>query len=364
MGFLSRLLGRDPGRDPGHDPQRAGTPHERDSPYSAEEVEQTIARIARAIPQLKLARLYDKRLAPAIRGTLDYAHGIAAALPAPRDADAGAWSSDPYIHAFFATCDDVCDAFGRSHELREWFDAHLDCGEVYAVLGMDMAERSVLGVAQHEGKTRTDVRQTTISFSDHRVRIFGRTEAELHDEIVRRIVDQLALEALEQIAGDKSRRDALEQERALLKARLQLLQRQGAGMHAVVSGAAPADFAEVARLQRQIEENEQHLGELGFKTEAIERQFDIVQRIYADPAAQTYVTVRPLRLDRMNVVVDQAATQAASQAATQPAADLELHIARIPANPSDTRAFAIVRFRRADLPPADSLFGDTSRIII
>ncbi|GAB7524502.1 hypothetical protein [Paraburkholderia sp. 2C] len=351
MGLLSRLLRLDL-----RDPHRAGAADERDAPHRAEEVEQTIARIARAIPQLKLARQYDTRLAPAIRATLDYARGIVAALPAPRAADASAWSSDPYIHAFFATCDDVCHAFGRSQELREWFGDHMDCDEVYAVLGMDMAERSVLGVAQHEGKTRTDVRQTTISFSDHRVRIFGRTEADLHDEIVRRIVDQLALEALEQIANDKSRRDALEQERALLKARLQLLQRQGAGMHAVVSGAAPADLAEVARLQRQIEENEHHLGELGFKTEAIERQFDTVQRIYADPAAQTYVTRKRLRLDRMNVVVD--------QAATQPAADLELHIARIPANPSEMRAFEIVRFRRADLPPAGSLFGDTSRIVI
>jgi len=348
MGLLSRLFGRDA--------HRAGASDGRDSAHSAEEIGQTIARIASTIPQLKLARQYDTRLAPAIRTTLDYAREIVAALPAPRDADANAWSNDPYIHAFFATCDDVEHAFGRSHELREWFDEHIDCGEVYAVLGMDMAERSVLGVAQQEGRTRTDVRQTTVSFSDHRVRIFGRTEADLHDEIVRRIVDQLALEALEQIAGDKSRRDALEQERALLKARLQLLERQGAGMHAMVSGAAPADLAEVARLQRQIEENERHLGELGFKTEAIERQFDIVQRIYADPAAQTYVTVRPLRLDRMNVVVD--------ETATQPAADIELRIARIPANPSEMRAFAIVRFRRADLPPAGSLFGDMSRIIV
>src|ERR1700754_3230814 len=244
MGFLSRLLGtgsgRESGRDLGRGPGSDRASDERDVPHSTEEIEQTIARIARAIPQLKLARLYDKRLAPAIRGTLGYARGIVAALPAPRDADASAWSNDPYIHAFFATCDDVYHAFGRSHELRAWFDEHIDCGEVYAVLGMDMAERSVLGVAQHEGKTRTDVRQTTISFSDHRVRIFGRSEADLHDEIVRRIVDQLALEALEQIAGDKSRRDALEQERALLKARLQLLQRQGAGMHAGAAAAAPA----------------------------------------------------------------------------------------------------------------------------
>jgi hypothetical protein len=344
MGLLSRLWHRNDTTEP------------RDSRHSAAQVAQTIARIAATIPQLKLARQYEARLAPAIRGTLDYASDLVAALPAPRDADARTWSSDPYIHAFFATCDDVCHTFGRSHELRDWFDEHIDCAEVYAVLGMEMTERTVLGAAQQHGKTRTDVRQTTISFSDHRVRICGRNEADLRDEIVRRLVDQLALEALEQIANDKSRRDALEQERALLKARVQLLQRQGAGMHAVVSGAAPVELAEVARLQRQVEENERNLAELGLQTEAIERQFDIVQRIYADPGAQTYVTVRQLRLDRMNVMVD--------AAATQPAADIELRIARIPASPSEMRAFAIVRFKRADLPPAESLFGNTSGLII
>src|SRR5215469_11600007 len=128
MGFLSRLIS--------HGWRRDGAAGAGDSPDRAEEVEQTIRRIAGAIPQLKLARQYDARLAPAIRGTLDYAHKIVAALPAPRDADTNAWSSDPTIHAFFATCDDVCQAFGHSHELREWFDEHIDCGEVVAVLGM------------------------------------------------------------------------------------------------------------------------------------------------------------------------------------------------------------------------------------
>jgi hypothetical protein len=347
MGLLSRLWRRASGMEEGDS---------RESRYSAAQIRQTIARIANAIPQIQLARQYESRLASAVRGTLDYASDIVAAMPAPRDASADSWSSDPYIHAFFATSDDVCHAFGRSHELREWFNDHIDCAEVYAVLGMEMTERSVFGVEQQDGRTRADVQQTTISFSDHRVRICGRSEADLHEEIVRRLVDQLALEALEQIASDQSRRDALEQERALLKTRLQLLQRQGAGMHAVISGAAPADYAEVARLQRAIEDNERNLAELGFKTEAIERQFDAVQHIYADPAAYAYVTVKQLRLDRMNVVVD--------ADATRPAADIELRIARIPASPSEMRAFAIVRFKRADLPPAGSLFGDTSRVIV
>lgn len=340
MGILGRLL------------HRGGAAQQDDARHTA----QTAERIAAAIPQLKLARQYQARLAPAVRATLDHAAQLVAALPAPRAANANAWSADPYIHAFFATAADVCATFGRSHELRAWFDEHFDCTEAYAVLGMEMAERRVLGVAEQHGATRTDVEQTTLSFSDHRVRICARSVAELHDEIVRRIVDQFALEALAQIAQDKSRRAALEQQRALLKARAQLLQKQGAGMRAMTSAQAPAGLVERARLQREIEANEQSLAELGLQSDAIERQFDIVQQVFAQPALQTYVTVKRVRLNRMNVVVAAGGTQAADE--------LELRIARVPGDPSEMRAFSIVQFQRCDLPPASSLFDDASRLVL
>ena len=325
-------------------------------PDDAGRTAQAVERIAAAIPQLKLARQYQARLAPAVRTTLDYATQLVAALPEPRAASASAWSADPYIHAFFATADDVCDTFGRSHELRAWFDEHFDCSEAYAVLGMTLDERHVLGVEEQHGKIRSDVQQTTLSFGDHRVRICARSAAELHDEIVRRIVDQFALEALARIAEDKSRRAALEQQRALLKARAQLLQRQGAGIHAMASAQAPVELAELARLQRDIDANERSLAELGLQTEAIERQFDIVQRVFAEPGTQTYVTVNRVRLNRMNVVVEAGGAQAADE--------LDLRMARIPAQPSDMRAFSIVRFQRCDLPPAGSRFDEASWLVL
>jgi hypothetical protein len=346
MGIFSRLLHGKRDRD-----RSCGAPQ-----ADARQIDEAVERIAGTIPQLRLARQYQARLAPVVRGTLDYAAKLVESLPAPRDAATGAWLSDPYLHAYFATPDDVCPAFGRSHDLRAWFDEHSECAEVYAVLGMDMTERRVLG-AVHEGDTtRTDVRQTTVSFSDHRVRICGRTDADLREEIVRRIVDQLALEALARIAEDKSRRDALEQERALLKARVQLMQRQGTGMHAVLACGAPVELAEFARLQRQIEENERNLGELGLQTEIIERRFDIVHDVFADPAAQAYVRVKRLRLDKMNVVVE--------EGGARPGEDLDFRVARIPATPSETRAFAIVRFVRTDLPPAGRLFDDAHRLLV
>jgi hypothetical protein len=65
--------------------------------------------------------------------------------------------------------------------------------------------------------------------------------AELRHEIVRRVLDQLTLEGIAKIEADASRRDLLKRERALLKARLRLLERQGAGMGAVLGSGATVD---------------------------------------------------------------------------------------------------------------------------
>jgi hypothetical protein len=124
--------------------------------------------------------------------------------------------------------------------------------EAFAVLGMAMTERRTFGVAQHGSTAYTDVQRTTVSFSDHRARVCANTEQTLREEIVRRVVNQLVLVALERMSSDMSRRGELEQERALLKTRLALLQRQGSGMSAVLGAEPLSSLVEVARLQAQM----------------------------------------------------------------------------------------------------------------
>lgn len=129
-------------------------------------VSDAIGRIARLSPQLRLAERYQERLAPAVRASLDYVRASVGDMPAVRKASASTRSSDQYIHAFFATPEDVSRALSYSTELRTHFDANPVANEAFAMLGMAMIERRTFGVEQHGSNVRTDVQRTTVSFRD------------------------------------------------------------------------------------------------------------------------------------------------------------------------------------------------------
>jgi hypothetical protein len=213
----------------------------------------------------------------------------------------------------------------------------------------------VLGVGLQGDTLRRDVPQTTVSFSDHQVRMCGQTEAELRTEIVRRMMEQLALEGLARTAADKSRRDELERERALLKTRLQLLEHQGAGIRAVLGSEASPDAGEQAQLAAQLADNAQQLAGLGMREDALDRELEHVRAVFAEPARHLYVETRRLRLDRMNVILDEHSTQAGD--------DFEFRIARLPTTPPRMRAFTLIRFARADLLPEKNKFEEAAQLL-
>lgn len=331
---------------------RTHAPHAPESPQT----QALIERLLVLSPTLKLVPQWRERLAPALERSIDYVGGIVNGLPAAREASAATWMSDPYVHAFFAAPDEVAHILSRSPELHAWFDAHLLARETYAVLGMAMIERRGFGVAQHGDQVHTDVAQTTLSFDDHQVRVCGESETDLRQQIVQRVVEQIALEALAQIAADESRRDALEQERALLRTRRQLLTRRGAGTHTMLGAESSANVAEVAHVEAEIAANERELAALGLKSEALEHELSVICNVLASSAQHANVEMREVFLTPMNVVIEDGAASGD--------APLVFPLAHLPATPQGKRAFALVRFARDDLQPLPRMFDEHSRFVI
>jgi len=325
----------------------AGTP-------DRQRVDEAVERVVQMTnPRLRFSRRFRARLAPAVESSLVYVHNLVAALPPARDASRAAWSDDPYMRAFFATAADVAQIVSRAPDLRAYFEQNPGLPEAYAVLGMQMNERKVLGMADVGGSTQRDVTQTIVSFGDHRVRICGRSEQELKEEIERRLVDQLALEGLARIVADQSRRTALEQERALFKARLQMLERKGAGMRGALGGESVGQ-EESARLQSQIEANARQLDELGGGTQVLDHELENIRAVLAEPAQHLYVSGKRLRIDSMNVVIEDDRAQAGTE--------LKFLVARVPGTvPALMRAFSLVHFPRAELLSTKHRFDDAAR---
>ncbi|HTR05955.1 MAG TPA: hypothetical protein VMJ11_04700 [Paraburkholderia sp.] len=329
---------------------------EADAAIDSAQVREGLERVVRLSPQLRLAAGYERRLLHGVRVSLRYLDELIGELPPACEASGKAWSTDAWIHAFFAAPDEVAQALSRSEDLRRFFHEHPGADEAFAVLGMAMEERRTLGAQQHGEMVRTDAVRATLSFSDYQVRMCGLTETELRREIELRMLEQLALEGISRMAGSAARRDALEQERALLKTRLQLLERQGVGLGEVVGGEATVDAAGRERLKAQIAENARHLAKLGMRSEALQQELEQIGEVLDNPAAHMDVTVRHVRLDAMNVIVD--------DSSPTPAHTIDLRVARIPALSGRLRAFALVRFARRDLLPVPSVLDQASRPLI
>jgi len=301
--------------------------------------EAMVERVTALSPRLRLVSGYAKWLAPGVDSASEVIRAIVAGVPAARPANAQTWATDPCIHAFFGAADDIERVFSRSSDLREFF-GRTRVEEAFVALGMDMTEKRTLGVELQGEVMHTDVPRTTVCFSDHRIRICAESEDALRTEIDGRLLDQLAIEGLALFASSHGRRDVLEHELALLKARLLLLERQGTGLRSIVGAIAP-DAAELGQLREQIETNDRELEALGAKGGALERQLECMAQALGEAASRFRVERHRLRLSRMNVVLP--------SDSTTPGDDIELLCAHIPGNPPLVRWFSLVSFRRSGM---------------
>jgi hypothetical protein len=148
----------------------------------------------------------------------------------------------------------------------------------------------------------------------------------------------------------------LEQERALLRARLRILESQGAGLTAL-GGKEAVDASQYDRLHTELAINEQALKVLATGSEVLDYQVERMREVLASPQVHFSVAAKRVRLNRMNVVVD--------ESDPQPAETLDLQVARVPLPdaPEELRTFSFVRFPRSGLLPRGTLLNDAARML-
>lgn len=328
---------------------------EHDHGHGKQEFAALAERVTRFHPRLRLVSHYRRKLRPALSQALSHIGRLVHDLPAPRDASEQSWGTDPYIHAFFGTPHDVPLTFSRSPELREFFATSPGMQTAVVVLGMTMTERRTLGMALEGDVMRSEVPQTNISFSEHRISIMADTDAALRDEIIRRMLDQLALEALARMTAGRTRHDELDREQALLIARLRLFERQGTGMRSVLGNDAAMSATEAASLREQIASNEQALSQLSGKAGALDRQLECLAETLTDAPARFAISHTALRLSATNVLL--------APDSTTPAVDIDLLTAHVPGDPPLVRAFTLASFARRDMISQRALLNEAERFL-
>lgn len=296
--------------------------------------------VDRVNPRLRMVRRYRERLLPAVDGAIARARRIVEALPPPREATPVQWAKDPCLRAFFAKAEDIPAAFSRAKEVGDFFAAHPSADFVLAVLGAQLEEKQVFGAALHGDAVRHDVAQTTLSFTDYRVRMLGANEVDLRRSIVQRVFDEFIVQILARLSVAHASHQGLVQERSVLAAQLRALEAQEAGLAAALGDVHKREEKRRA-LQSALERREAKLSGAGGGIAMLEQVLDALCEALATPGQVIVFGSRRVRLTRMNVV--------ATPDTTEPTDEIEFGTASVAGAPP--RAFLLTRFPRGDYRP-------------
>lgn len=306
-------------------------------------------------PRLQVLPGCHKRLAPAVRSTIEFLGTMVRDLPPVRELAAANWAADPLWRAFFVTPNDIGVTLGRSEKLRTVFGKYPELDEAFLVLGMDYREQQTLGMAVQGEMVRRDVLQTSVSFSDHRTHICSREESRLRRLVGAAAYEYLLAQALAQIAENRAERSELEGNRNLLQSRWRMLQQQGPGLGSMFSTVEDGR-TEQERLAEQLLANEQQLREIGTAENILEIELQTLCTVLDNPDHYLHIAQHRLFLNATNIVV--------GESNDPNAAEIDFSVAEFKGSSPRQRAFVLARVARGEVPEQRRIdFDDAARFL-
>ena len=254
-------------------------------------------------PRIRLVGDYADKLVDAVDVALAHCHQLTRQLPPALVLSARAWASDPRVNAFFATVADLRATLSQPRSVREFFQQGSQPEECFALMLMVKRETETFGTALEGDMLVREVRQIQVSFSGHRLHFPAASEAELRRNLQQRMLMFLASRAREHIGELRTRRDALEEQRRLLRAQLQALRGQARGLRPLLS-SADADERRLATLEQRLARTGEDLTDARKPLTTLDDYLEQVRRIIGQP--EPYLHLRPLslRLNRLGVKLD------------------------------------------------------------
>jgi hypothetical protein len=305
-------------------------------------------------PKLALARDWRTRLQPGVEAAVDLARSTAMRLQDFHEASEVAWGSDPVIRALFATAEDVTQALKRSSDLQRYFRAGDSGDEAYAVLGADFEAKRVLGATLEGDRVRQDASVTQARFGGQYIRIVAATPDLLQQATGVRIFNQILLAATGRLAEVDRQREDANVTRALLQARLRMLDANESTLEplAVGNGEPTGDpAAERAEIERQLTAMTAATESLGGGVQGIDAKLEIVRDALLEATQSIRIEPQRIRLDAVNTVLDEGAESGAA-----------IEFLQITTK-EFRRAFVGVHVRRADVPAGGLAFADAERTL-
>lgn len=247
-------------------------------------LDQALERVAtRVEPRLRQTRHWPGRYRACIGQALAQARRVAQGVPGPVTLDREHWVKDPFVHALFASAEEMQRAVSASPTVRD-FVAARGGSEVHALLSLRREEKHSFGMESSGEVLRRDVAQRVVWFTDPHFIGPAASEEEVRENLLWAMFDRF----LERLAGGvehlRAEQVRLVQEKDLAQARLR--------------GAPPARRP---ALEQALGETLRRLGENGENLDP-ERLYEVFDSILSHPEDCLYLEQSSFLLDSLGVV--------------------------------------------------------------
>ena len=317
------------------------------------ELQQAIEHVVDEIdPRIRALGGYRKKLRPCVKRTLSYCAELVTGIPGSIEASSKSWGRDPMVKAFFSTSGDLRRIFSHSNEVREFFDRHPGADLCYALLSMQRNERTTLGMEMRGEVLKRDIKQVSVSFTDHWLVKPSASETELRKNLEQRAFDVLISYALERITRLVSARDSLEEQQHLLEMQLKIAHLRSKGLAPPNKNEDAADI-DIETLNEQAQHTGQALQQAHARLTTLDDYIDRIADVLGEPQAHLKLNTVSMCLSGMNIKLDGLSNTTGNT--------LELREATLGKNLK--RILSIIRFPRDDLLPKRNFLAEAARKI-
>lgn len=188
--------------------------------------------VDRVDPRLRALASYRSQLVPALETAVQAVDGLIDALPPPVLVGRDAWTSTPHLRAYFTNPEKMQETFDTDSNVRDFLTSAEARGatEIFAAMSMRLDRSTRFGSEMVGDQVLADQRQSAISFSDYRIGVLATDENDFRRGLRRRVLEEVAARAMQQILGMRSRRDSLSEEKDVLKWKLKIFEMRRAGI--------------------------------------------------------------------------------------------------------------------------------------
>lgn len=258
--------------------------------------------------RIRLVSGYRRKLQDAVVTALAFVDELVAGIPQAIEISARTFASNPYVNAFFVNPADLQTVISHSSEIRDFTEVHVNREDLHCccLLCMQKTERPMLGMELSGDILKTDVQQTAVSFSDHRIYSPAPTETAAREGLRECLLEGLITSALGRIMQDKLGNYRLQSERRMLYEKLRHLEYKSKYSNVEQQDRASITD-EIGKTRENIRVLEDRL--MGIRPVTPQASLKHINDSLQHPEHYIRMRKSSLHLDKMGIVIDADSTR-------------------------------------------------------